>query len=521
MFIAARTIGALSPILVGLGQLATAPAGPQLFARRAQRCAEAGLCIARLDIRNAYNSLERCRVIEVLDHMISEARQWHHDAGSLMALRAAYGSSEEVFWRRRSGPPVIFTNERGITQGCPAGVLTFGAVMADILDRTRRDLKGGGIEAAPLPPKGQPLPADSAVGYTALHDDVVFAAADQELLLVAVQTFKANLAAAGMELGIGDGKSILLIDDAADLTPDILEAFAGQRASVAKCAGIPVHAPTPAARTRANSMLASTVRERLQPLRALRHAHPQDAVNVITAAGARSRTQYFAALTPEAAPWPALRQEADDLTRLMLGHALGKEAVATTELQYLVALLPASAGGLGIRSCLLEGRLDRHASRILDARDAGSADELEDAQAAYERASVDLHRQLVSLAWRAVREDDHDIVQLSHQKQVAALWTTNVSHNDRTLMTPRVASKVLAMHLLTAPVSQVVPCGEPRQFRAGGFTGSTPSVGPTGVHRGHVYTCKHLTTSRHSAVCLAARRRPLPRPPGCPPRAGL
>ena len=506
IFIASSCLSFLTPALTSLGQLATAPAGPQVFARRAQRCAGAGLIVARMDIMNAYNALDRHRLLEILDALVRQSQDVRNDTGALKAIRAAYSSSEEIFWARGDRDPVIFANESGITQGCPAGAFAFGAVMADILGRTQHALKEVGIEAGPLPPANEPLPDASAVGFAALHDDVVFASADQNALLQAVEVFKLQLAAANLRLGLGDGKSVLLVDDAVQIQQDLLDAFEGCRKPVVKCAGVPIHVPTAAARNEANELLTSTVQDCLQPLHALRLAHPQDIVKVLVVAGARSRVQYHAACTPDEAVWAPLCQEGDSLTRELLAHALGDQASSTTDRQFLIAVLPAADGGLGVRSCTLESQVDIRAAKVIRARDTGSSDDLENAQAAQAADLAKLHRMLRSIAWTA-GNTDLELVQLSHQSrpEVAGLWTANASVVDRTLMPPRVAAKALALHLLAPPVEVVTHCGEPRHFRAGSFRGKVPSVGPSGPERQHLYTCPLLMTSRHTAVCHAAR----------------
>ena len=499
MFVASTRLHGITPMLVQNGQLATTTAGPQLFARRTQRCASEGLVVARLDVRNAYGCTDRLRLIRLLDELISSADAASHETGALRAVRAAYGASEEIFWKRGQHAPVVFSNERGITQGCPTGSFTFGLVMADVLARTKLMLVDYDVTADPLPGSDRPLPSGTDVGYAALHDDVVIASADQSSLLSAIRAFTANLATAGLELGIGDGKSVLLVDDDVVLLPELLEELGNQRTSVAKCAGIPVHVP--AARPRASEMLVATVQERLKPLDALHRAEPQDIVKTLIVAGPQSRIQYLESLTPGSGIWPAQREEADLKTRSLLTTALGEQAPATSELQYLFALLPASAGGFGIKSCMLEGQLVRRAARVLDAHDTGSADALEDAKIAVDKARGEYYRQLVAVSREATKHDVDALVQLSHQSrhEVNAVLTNNASQRDGNRMAPRTAAMALAMYLLTPPFPCKIPCGEPRHFRSGQLAGEVPCVG-VGVHH---LTCPFMTTRRHNACCSA------------------
>lgn len=101
MFIAASQLDIFTPAMVDLGQFATAPAGPQIFARRTRRCVEAGLFVARLDIRNAFGCVDRVRVITLLESMLAEARTLRRDTGALRAVRAAYGAAEDSYWTPR------------------------------------------------------------------------------------------------------------------------------------------------------------------------------------------------------------------------------------------------------------------------------------------------------------------------------------------------------------------------------------------------------------------------------------
>ena len=507
MFIAAARLESLTPPLLALGQFATAPAGPQIFARRTRRCVEGGLYVARLDIRNAYGCVDRARIMAVLDSITAEARALRQDVGALKTIRAAYGAAEDSYWARSGRDPVVISTERGITQGCPAGSLVFALVMADVLGRTTRALASAGYEAAPLPAPDQPLPRGTQVALGALHDDIVVASPDQPALIEALEALTAALDAAGMQLGLDDGKSLLLVDDGADVSDALFAALGRRRDSVAKCAGIPISTTSPSARRRADELLTSTVHDCLRPLRALEHAHPQDTVKVLAVAGARCRTLYHAACTHDSPAWPALRREADQLTRSLLAHALGPQAEVTTEHQWLMALLPAREGGLGVHSCTLEAELDRRAARVLDARDVGSEDDLATAMAALDTTRARLHRHLATLADTVSRGNALETVQRAHQKhgEVASLWTANVSHRDRTLMPPRVASKAIATYLLAPAVESLAHCGEARHFRGGAFADAAPSVGPTGAARHHQLVCPVMATRRHNAACAALR----------------
>ena len=433
-FIAASHLAYLTPAITGLGQLATAPAGPQLIARRAQRCVTKGLLLARMDVTNAYCSLDRRRLLQVIDELIDQSRATHRDTGALRAMRTMYASSEEIFYASRHRAPFVFTNESGVTQGCPAGAFLFGAVMADVLTRTRHVLGTVGLVAEPIPAHDQPLPSAAAVGYLALHDDVVFASEDQDSLEAAIAAFKDQLAAAGMRLGLGDGKSMLVVEDQAAVQPSLLAALGDRRSPVVKCAGVPVHVPSPDAEREADRLLQVTARACLHPLRALDVAHPQDIVKVLAVAGSRSRLQYHASCTAAFPSWPELASEGDALTRELLTAALGGHAGSTTEGQYLMAILQASEGGLGVRSCILEREADRRAAKVIHARDSDSPDDLEAAITAHSKELATLHRRIASLAAAAAKHSDLDLVQLSHQKrpEVAGLWTANVSAAGRT-----------------------------------------------------------------------------------------
>ena len=175
---AAVAAAALTPELVGEleldGQLGLAEAGPQRFYLRAQRAASEGLVVAKLDVRNAFNELDRRVVLraarEIAGRTVGVAR------AAAATFHNLCSDDDQVHLRLSEGARTVRA-QRGVVQGCPGGSLLFNVAMRDVLVGLRGSLREEGVDFRPMPSLGGSgtYLAEGVVGYVALHDDVVIA----------------------------------------------------------------------------------------------------------------------------------------------------------------------------------------------------------------------------------------------------------------------------------------------------------------------------------------------------------
>ena len=496
---------AVAPECELMGQLGPSKAGPQRFYLRAQRAVEAGLWVARLDIANAFGSLKRGFLVEVLNSVASKTEAV---AGHLRAIAGLYSGTEEVFGRKG----VHIVNNRGVTQGCPAGALAFDLSMACILAEwahAEEEKDADGLDVQVLDRVGAaPEIGPNTVFHAALHDDLVLAAQTPELILRAIGALTPRLAEHG--LALSEGKSTILVDPREVGLQSPLGASALIKAVAVPCAGLPLHLPTDAGITAAKQMLVATWNDgfaKLEPAGRMRH--PQDIVRALAVAGPWSRVEYHISVLRAAQAYQQgpprfdaeilrMVDEADALTRRLLHIALGPDAKLAGPASVIVAHLPYAKGGLGIPSAAIELRSVKYLARQLGLQDNAivDADAVKDCSdkrlAKRDEDYSALHKFLVKNSSELRR------VRLAHQavSGVGEMWRGNVSEFGQTLLQPRSASKALAMWLLCPPVETVTVCGELRK-------GVPLAFGPSGAKEAHLYKCKKNLTTRHNAVYRA------------------
>ena len=104
--LAADAVGPpVGPQLEADGQLGLAKAGPQRFLLRAQTAVDRGWALAKLDVANAYNTLERTVAAGVARDLA--ARNVGVTRAAAAVLCNLYSDGEEVFARTDAGPVVV------------------------------------------------------------------------------------------------------------------------------------------------------------------------------------------------------------------------------------------------------------------------------------------------------------------------------------------------------------------------------------------------------------------------------
>ena len=502
--------------LEAAGQLGLSDAGAQRAYLRAQRCIDEGLIGLRLDIRNAFNSVLRPALKQALQDMGRTMPPGGQDRAAVDLIMDAYCGHEETIWiggPRGEGDASCpsLANRRGVTQGCPAGSLAFDAVASSVMQNLTVELGAQGIDFQVADPIADPLSTDDGVVFhLELHDDVFLAARSQSHLLTAYRRLRDRLRQAGLEVGLGEGKSMIVCSPATQLHSELLDEVHGQRTEATRFAGLPLHVPTDHGVASAQRLLDDSTDEALKTLQAAEHFQaPQDVMRALVVAGPWSRLQYHLSTTAASTAAQRLTVQravdaADTLTVKLLGHALGQWAPMADAMAPLVAWMPRRYGGMGVTSAAIENACISHSAEVLRLQDALVTDG--DAVRRI-REGRDTAR---ALAYRELADFVHGVAtpveafRLAHQTQhhVAATWTHPAADFHHNLIPSETASVALLLALLGSPFDEVVACGErPRSHN--GVIGHTPCLGPEDDGMLHLLRCAKYATPRHNAAVRA------------------
>ena len=493
----------VAPECLEMGQLGPSEAGPQRFYLRAQRAVDEGLHVVRLDVRNAFGELDRNAAFETLLGVSRAVPDLSAAAGVVVRLCA---QREKVF-----GAAGSLNNERGVTQGCPAGSLVFDVSLARLMQRWAEEeiSRADGLDVQVLDRVSDELrPAANTVYHLALHDDMILAARDAKLLLAAVEKVKGYLRLGALELA--EGKSTFLADPAdPQLDPDVA-ASPLLKAPAVLCAGLPLHIPNALGIAAAKILLRGKWKDALAKLEvAEKMKDPQDIVRTLAIAGPWTRIEFLvstlhAAQLGRRGPHrfgdevSEMVEEADALTQRLLHVALGADAHLAGPVAIMVAHLPFREGGLGAPCAAVEMRKVACLAEVYRERDEAVPDTDKIAEWEVKRATGrqrDYHAMRLFLD-RILPKNLR--VQLAHHavRGVGAMWRDDVSDFSCTLMSPRVASKALALWLLCPPMAAITVCGDTLER-------IPHAIGPDGERAHHLYVCKCNATARHNATYRA------------------
>lgn len=475
------------------GQLGLAEAGAQRAYLKAQACLDARCSLLKLDVANAYNGVERTAVLRAVAEVGDALRASGNPSCALAAAAALYKRPTEV--HSRSGS---FTSRRGVVQGCPVGSalydLTHAAAMRAVADRLRapEDGERGAIRFEPMGPLGTTVQyADNVVYHASLHDDIVLASRSTAALARARTVIAGVFAARGLSLA--PGKAVVL-GTQGNITSLASEARATRQAATL-FAGAPLYVRTDEGQTEAGRLLFEYAIEKMNVVRnALKMENPQDLVRVLVSAGMWSRLSYSYSVTSHLAPWKTILPAADALSREGLAKALGPHARELGSIGWLVAVLKARYGGLGLPSCMIEAEVP--GSSVYKALDSANdpADLAAGARAKLHKRREDTARALSGALRLACEDDPLMMTRLAHtgRRTSSNIWAINACARDHTLLGAKVASKVLHAKLLgnPTPAGRTYFCGE-KMF-------PMPAVGSGSVEeRHHLEICHMKDKLRH------------------------
>lgn len=338
-------VDVVGPRCETLGQWGTSRSGAARAVIAVRRAVRSGAHVLSVDLRNAFNSVNRA---EVLRHVPS-------DAPARRLIWTLYGGPVRML--APGAAPV--TCSRGVVQGCPlaaalfANAITLGPIAAARAAMAATDSPSAAAAAPSAVDSGESVGA--AVTDVWYADDGHVLSTDLNKLARFGEVLASKCAAVGMELAVRKTSLMLNGDVPDDDIPDWLaDPSRITRVDFLHTLGVPCAAPGRFAveREEIDRLLDNHI---VDMQKIVQLDHPQHILAALMQSGPWSRAGYLLSLVSDDAFEPAMAERMDSAAAGVLMAALGPWGVLMPRSAFhpwLQACLPLRLGGLGIQSCV-------------------------------------------------------------------------------------------------------------------------------------------------------------------------
>ena len=321
--VAKALVAKVGPDLQAAGQFGVATDGCHVVARAMQAAFNAGKTVAAIDVRNAFNSVEREEVVAVVEEALPQVSGF---------IRHGLGGADMV---TKAGVRQV---DRGVVQGDPTSSVLFAMVVAKVLKAV--------ATAGVAKPVGQVEPDGDGCMVGAYADDITVAAKDGADLKAALGALERGLN--GVGLTVERKKTQVLAH--AGLSAEALEELKAAGATEVNETSIEVLGVPVGTKEGVEKALLAKVRkvaDRWELIEKI--GSPMAIYHIVRGRPVASQLQFVLtgaradAVTEEV--WDAVRA----LERRMVEALLGMLAGGLTDEAVEQAYLPIGRGGLGLR----------------------------------------------------------------------------------------------------------------------------------------------------------------------------